>query len=151
MSKKQLIIIGVSLLVIVNGSIFGTLYLVELFRGPTAEEIAAQKEAELQAVKDAIYAGLEPVAEFKSKVNYIKSIGEAVGICENKLQDTVTQPKSWEVNMIESRYLREQELYKIFLLYQTASTATQESQLFKVLCEVSGETRIVELWKATPK
>lgn len=148
MSRKRLILLGISLIVIINGSIFGTVYIVDWLQGPSSEELDALREAEEQAALDAIYASLPPLPEFKSKASYLHSIGEAISLCEDKLHASVSVGKSWEVNMIESRYVPAMELYKIFLEYETLTTVDHPAQRFKVTCEVSGEKKSVELWKA---
>lgn len=150
MSPKQLIIYGVTTVVLVNTSIFGTLYIIDWLNGPSAEELRALKEAEEKAALEAVYAKLPPLPEFKSKAQYLLTIGEAIAICENKLNETVKTGKSWEVNMIESRYVPATEIYKIFLKYATLATREQESKSFKVTCEVSGEKKVVDIWKAEP-
>ena len=144
-------IIGASVLLLVNGSVFGTIYVVDLLAGPSPEEIAALKAAEEKAVMDAIYAALPPLEEFKSKAKNIRAIGEAVLICEQKLKESVPQRKSWEVNMIESRFIAQQELYKIFLKYETVATVDAPKKAYDVACEVDGVTREVGLWKPTLK
>ena len=150
MSKKTLILVGVITLLLVNGAIFGTLYVVDMMRGPTAEEIAALEEAERQAAKDAIYAKLAPLPEFKSKANYIPNIGVAIGICEEKLHQSVKEHKSWQVNMTESRYKSDIETYLIVMVYETVASQNTESKRFKVSCEVSAEKKSIELWKPSP-
>ncbi|MEO0442276.1 MAG: hypothetical protein AAFZ92_00840 [Pseudomonadota bacterium] len=150
MSRKSLLIIGISALLLVNGSILGTLHIVEILKGPSEEELAALKAAEKKASLDAIYANLEPLETFKSKKNHLRSIGEAIGFCEKKLHQTVKVRKSWDANMIESRFVPSDDLYKIFLYYETVATASSPAQTFEVTCEVSGETGEVSLWKATP-
>jgi len=150
MSRKRLIISGIVVILLVNGSIFGTLFLVDWLQGPSPEELKAMREAEEAAALEAVYAKLPPLPEFKSKVTYIRTMGEAISICETKLNTAVPERKSWEVNMIESRYIQSSEVYKIFLKYQTLATINQESKTFKVTCEVSGEKKMVEIWKADP-
>jgi hypothetical protein len=150
MTRKQLIMIGFLVLVLINGSIFGTVFLLDYLSGPSAEEIAAIEEAERQAAIQAIYAKLPPLEEFKSKADFIHSIGEAISICENKLNEAVTKNKSWQVNMIESRYDGQQEVYKIFMLYQTISGLDAPQEVKEVACEVSGETKNIDLWKISP-
>lgn len=151
MSRKQLFILGAVALLLVNGSIFGTLYIVDLIRGPSAKELAALEEAEAQAAREAIYAQLPPLEEFKSKANNLQSIGEAISICEDKLHDTVKQRKSWEVSMIESRYKPAVEMYLVIMTYQTIASKESESETYKVACEVSAESKVIDLWKATKR
>jgi len=99
------------------------------------------------AAKQLIYDQLPPIEEFKSKASYIRSIGEAASLCEERLQQVVTEPFSSEVNMIESRYLEKSELYKIYIYYETAALPNKPSETLKVSCVVSGEKRIIEVWK----
>jgi len=150
MSRKRLIISGIVVILLVNGSIFGTLFLIDWMQGPSPEELKAMREAEKAAALEAVYAKLPPLPEFKSKSTYLRSIGEAISICEAKLNTDVPEKKSWEVNMIESRYVPSTEIYKIFLEYQTLASVRQASKTFKVTCEVSGEKKVVEIWKANP-
>ena len=128
------IIFGVTLLLCINGSVFGFLFLKEWLREPTAEELEAQKERDRQAQMAAIYAKLPPLEEFKSKKDYLRSMSEAIHLCESELHRRVTQPKSWEVNMIESRYKPKDEMYLIFLSYETAATVDTEKKY--VLCDL---------------
>ncbi|MGH1486147.1 MAG: hypothetical protein ACRBCI_07990 [Cellvibrionaceae bacterium] len=146
MSQKKLIIMGALLLLIVNGSIFGTIYVVDMLAGPSKEELLALREAEQRAALDSVYAKLPPLEEFKSKARYVHSMGQAIGLCENKLHQEVTERKSWEVNMIESRYLAHVEEYKIFIKYETAATQEKPQKKVEVECVVSGEKRSVEAW-----
>ncbi len=147
MSRKQLLFMGVSVVLLVNGSVFATLYLIDWMRGPSEQEIAAQKQAQLDAAKAAVYAKLPPLEAFKSKANNLRSIGEAITLCENKLHEAVKTPKSWQVNMVESRYKPSTEMYLIIMEYQTIATQDQPPAAAKVTCEVSGEKKAIELWK----
>lgn len=148
MSRKKLLIVAGVIILLVNVSIFGTLALVEMMRGPTAEEIAAQKEAERQAVIDAIYAEFEPI-EFKSKANHIAHIGEAIGLCSEKLDSAVKEIFSWQTNMIESRFKPEIDMYLVVMEYQTLARKDKPSTAYEVTCEVNAEKRVVELWKVS--
>jgi hypothetical protein len=147
MPTKKFIFLAICVLVLINTSIFGTLFIADLITGPSADEIAELKKAKILAAKQRIYDQLPPVEAFKSKANYISSIGEAAFMCESRLKDEVKVPHSSAVNMIESRYLGEAELYKIYIYYETIASAVQAGEKFKVNCVVSGEKRVIEVWK----
>lgn len=150
MSRKRLFIIGALVILLVNASIIGTLFLIDWIEGPSPEELMALKIAEEKAALDAIYAKLPPLPEFKSKATNLRSIGEAIALCEDKLESAIPERKSWEVNMIESRYVPSTEVYKIFIDYETASSIDLEAKKFKVTCEVLSEKRSIEIWKVDP-
>lgn len=138
------------MIVLVNGSIFGTLFAVDWLNGPSPEELKQLQAAQEAAALEAVYAKLPPLPEFKSKAQNLRSIGEAIAICQAKLDESVKERKSWEVNTIESRYVPATEIYKIFLEYVTLASIENESKSFKVTCEVSGESRLIDIWKADP-
>ncbi|MFT6390207.1 MAG: hypothetical protein ACJAUP_003608 [Cellvibrionaceae bacterium] len=150
MSPKRLILIGVAVILLVNGSIFGTLFFVDWLNGPSPEELKKVREAEEAAALDFVYAKLPPLPEFKSKARNLRSIGEAISICESKLKESVKERKSWEVGMIESRYVPATEVYKIFLEYETSARIDSVSKAFNVTCEVSSETKLVDIWQVEP-
>lgn len=147
MPVKKFLLIAAAILIVINTSIFGTLYIVDLMAGPTPSELAELKKAEQLAAKQLIYDQLPPLKEFKSKANYIRSIGEAASLCEERLQQVVIEPFSSEVNMIESRYLEKSELYKIYIYYETVALPSKPSEALKASCVVSGEKRVIEVWK----
>jgi hypothetical protein len=151
MPIKKFLFIAICVLLLINASIFGALFIVTLMAGPGVDEIAKLKKAEQLAAKQRIYDQLAPVDAFKSKVNYIHTIGEAALLCESRLKDDVTVPFSFDVNMIESRYLPKAELYKIYIYYETAATAVQAGEKFKANCVVSAEKRVIEIWKIDPE
>ncbi len=151
MPTKKFLLVAICALIAINVSIFGTLYIVDLMAAPTADELAELKKAEQLAAKQRIYDQLPPIEEFKSKANYIRSIGEAASLCDERLQQAVTVPFSSEVNMIESRYLEKSELYKIYIYYETVALPNKPSEAFKANCVVSGEKRVVEVWSIAPK
>jgi len=150
MSPKRLIITGVAVILLVNGTIFGMLFIVDWWNGPSPEELKQAREAEEAAALAVVYAKLAPLPDFKSKAKNLRSIGEAISICESRLKESVKERKSWEVSMIESRYVPATEVYKIFLEYKTLNSIDSESKSFKVTCEVSGESKIIDIWKADP-
>ena len=149
MSPKLLLISIASLIILLNASIFGTLYFAGIIGQPSEEELAALKAEQDAAAEAAKYAHLEPLEGFtsKSKAGYIRSMGEAVDICENRLREKVPSRKSWAVNYIESRHLTNKEIYIIFIDFETVSSATESSKKVKVTCEVSEATKKIENWK----
>lgn len=147
MPTKKFFLYAMGVLVLINASIFGTLAVVDLMAGPSTDEIAELKKAAQLAAKQRIYDQLPPVEAFKSKASYIPSIGEAALLCEARLKEAVTIPFSYEVNMIESRYLEKSELYKIYIYYETVASAIQAGEKFKANCVVSAEKRVIEIWK----
>ena len=152
MSRKLLFTsIGVFILLL-NGAVFGTLYMTGVIWQPSAEEIEEQRLAEEALLKEAEdtarYAHLEPLPEFKSRVGYVASISEAISICETALHEKVPARKSWAVNYIESRFLPAQELYKIFLDFETIAALGEEVKKKKVTCEVEEATKNIANWKA---
>lgn len=154
MSRKSIIIYILSFLLLINTSILAGLYFLGYILQPTAEEIAAEQQA-LEAMRKeaedaAKYAHLEPLPEFKSRVGYVASMGEAIEICERALQEKETARKSWSINHIESRYLPHVEQYKVFLDYETIPSMGQEAKYIKVICEVEEATKNISTWKPTP-
>ena len=151
MSRKSTILSIVALLIVINSGVVAVLYFLDYIFQPTPEEIAAEKlalEQQQKAAEDAIkYAHLEPLPEFKSRVGYVASMGEAVEICENTLQEKETARKSWSINHIESRYLPHLEQYKVFLDYVTIPSVGEEPKSMKVICEVEEATKQVSNWK----
>ena len=154
MSRKLLLVCSIGVILVVNTVLLGSLYLGGVIFQPTAAELEAQRIADEKAKKamaDAIkYAHLEPLPEFKSKANYVASMGEAVDICERKLHDFERSIKSWAVNYIESRYLPEKELYLIFIDYQTIPLTGEEPKVMKATCDVDEAKKEVAAWKADP-
>jgi hypothetical protein len=75
-------------------------------------------------------------------------MSEAISICETALHDRIPARKSWAVNYIESRYLSDIELYKIFLDFETIAERGEEVKKKKVTCEVEGATKVISNWKA---
>lgn len=151
MLTKKFILLAVGVLILINASIFGTLYVIDLMAGPSPDELNQLKKAEHLAAKQRIYDRLPPLKKFKSKIHYIRSIGEAASLCEGRLKEVTTVPFSSEVNMIESRYLAEPELYKIYIYYETVARADQASEKLKANCVVSGETRLIDVWRVEPQ
>ncbi len=154
MSRKSLIITLVTCIIFVNSAVVLGLYVTGHIFQPTAEEIEAQRLAEEKARKEAEaaikYAHLEPLPEFKSRIGYVASMGEAIGICEELLHTKEKSRKSWAINYIESRYVEPLELYKVFIDYETIVPAGQEAKKMKVTCEVEEPTKVVSNWKAMP-
>lgn len=151
MPTKKFLFLAIGVLVLINASIFGTLTIVDLMAGPSADEIAQLKKAEQLVAKQRIYDQLPPIEVFKSKASYIRSIGEAALLCGTRLKEVVTIPFSYEVNMIESRYSEKAELYKIYIYYETAASAIQAGEKFKANCVVSSEKRVIEIWRIDSK
>jgi hypothetical protein len=152
MSRKLLCIGSFVILLFVNGLVLGTLYFSGVIWQPTAEAIEAARlaeEKEKQAAEDAIkYAHLEPLPGFKSRANYVASMGEAISICEKMLHEKEPGKKSWAINYIESRFLPAEELYKVFLDYETIVSMDEEPKIMKVTCDVEEATKMVSNWGA---
>lgn len=154
MPRKTIIVSIVLFLLVLNGAALGVLYLKGYIFKPTPEEIEAEK-AEQERLRREVaeatrYDYLEPLPEFTSRVGYVASMGEAVDICERRLQEQETANKSWSINYIESRYSPNIEQYKIFLDYVTIPLAAEEPKMVKVICEVEEATKIISNWKAMP-
>jgi hypothetical protein len=149
MTIKQFISIAIGVIILISVSIIGTLFMVDIMSSPSLDEIAALKALARSTAKQRIYDQLAPVEAFKSKANYVPSIGEAALLCESRLTEEVTVAFSHAVNMIESRYLYKAELYKIYIYYETAASAVQAGATFKASCVVSAEKRQIEKWKIT--
>ena len=151
MSRKSTILSIAILLIVINGAVVAGLYFLGYIFQPSAKDIAEEQlalEQQQKAAEDAIkYAHLEPLPEFKSRVGYVASMGEAVEICEKTLQDKEKARKSWSINHIESRYLPHIEQYKVFLDYVTIPLADEEPKSMKVICEVEEATKQVSNWK----
>ena len=152
MSRKLLFISLGVVIVVLNGAILGTLYAAGVIWQPSTEALEAQRVAEeklqQEAEEVAKYAHLEPLPEFTSKSQYVTNISEAISICETALHEKVPGRKSWAVNYIESRFLADIELYKIFLDFETITERGDEAKKKKVTCEVEGATKVISNWKA---
>jgi hypothetical protein len=144
--------LSVLALFVVNGAILGVLYRNGIILQPSIEELEAerleQKEIKKAAADALKYAHLEPLPEFKSRANYVASLGEAIRISENKLHEKEPGRKSWAINYIESRYLPSMELYKVFLDYETIVPLGEEPKIMKVTCEVDETTQLITNWGA---
>ena len=149
MTIKNFIPITIGVIVLISVSTIGTLFMVDIMASPSLDEVAALKALARSAAKQRIYDQLAPVEAFKSKANYVPSIGEAALLCESRLKEEVTVAFSHAVNMIESRYLQKAELYKIYIYYETAASAVQAGARFKISCVVSAEKKLIEVWKIT--
>jgi len=147
MATKNFLFIAIGMIALINVSIFGTLFIVNLIAAPSIDKTVVLETGGRSMAKQRIYDQLAPVAEFKSKASYIPSIGEAVVLCESRLKSEVTEAFSHAVNMIESRYLKKAELYKIYIYYETAATAARAGARFKVNCVVSAEKKLIVIWK----
>lgn len=150
-TRNKLFLLGAAALLITNGSVFATLWVRDRLVGPTPAEIAALRAAEEQAKLDAIYAKLPPLEPFKSKAKYLRSIGQAIEICENELHSKARGHKSWEINMLESNYDSSNELYKIFLAYETPASIKEPTKVYEVECEVSAEKHSIDAWRVFEK
>lgn len=152
MSRKLLFISLGVVIIVLNSAILGTLYAAGVIWQPSTEELEAKRLAEeallQEAQKAAKYAHLEPLPEFTSKSQYVANISEAISICEAALHERVPSRKSWAVNYIESRFLSDIELYKIFLDFETIAERGEEAKKKKVTCEVEGATKVISNWKA---
>jgi hypothetical protein len=151
--SRKLLFIGIGVfIVLLNGAILGTLYAAGIIWQPSKAELEAQRLAEealqAEAKEIARYAHLEPLPEFTSKSGYVANISEAISICETALHERIPVRKSWAVNYIESRYLSDIELYKIFLDFETIAERGEEVKQKKVTCEVEGATKVISNWKA---
>lgn len=151
MSRKALLGMVAVFILVLNAAVLGSLYLAGIIWQPTEAELEAIRLAEEEAKKaaelEARYSHLEPLPEPVSRVGYVRSLGEAVTICENTLQTKEKARKSWSVNYIESRYVDAIGLYKIFIDYETIPPAGQEKKYMKVTCEVEEATKVVSNWK----
>lgn len=152
MSRKFLLMSSGIFLLLLNGAVLGTLYVAGVIWQPSAEEIEEQRLAEEALLKEAEeaarYAHLEPLPEFKSKAGYVANISEAISICEAALHEKIQGRKSWAVNYIESRFLPAQELYKIFIDFETIAALGEEVKRKKAICEVEEVTKNISNWKA---
>jgi len=146
LKHKKLILMIVGTLLVVNASIFGTLWLIDYLAGPTKQDLYDQRQAEVSAAKTALYDQLEPL-ETKSRIGHLHNIGQAIDICENKLHDVQPEGKSWQIK-IDSKYVEAQEKYYIFMEYQTLAKQDKPSEVFEVTCEVIAENGNIENWKA---
>lgn len=141
MTLKKLLLITISALFLINGSILVTLFSAGVFDSP-------EVESDDGSAKD---PNLAPVDEFKSKIHYVQSLGEAISICERRLAQTDQRPKSMSVNDIESRYDSANELYIIFLDYKTVAKFDEPTEGFDINCEVDAESKSISSWKVFPK
>lgn len=141
MTLSKILILACSSIVIINASVLGTLFGTGFFdeHDDSAEEPAVET------------AELPPLDPFVFKSGYVRSIGDAIGICENRLHDSVSQQKSWSVDSIESRYNTNDEYYSVFMEYETVAKLDQPSSAFEVTCEVDAKSHAITNWKALPK
>lgn len=144
----KLIILLIATLLIVNASIFGTLWLIDYLEGPSKQELYDLRQAEVQAAQQSLYDKLDPLDK-KSRLGYLSNIGQAIEICENKLHSVQAEGKSWQVK-IDSKYVAAQEKYYIFMEYHTLARKDKPSEAFDVSCEVLAENGNIENWKASP-
>ena len=144
---KLILIIFLTLL-LVNASIFGTLWLIDYLAGPSQQELFEQRQAAVAAEQQAIYDQLEPL-DTKSRIGYLSSMGQAIDICENKLHSVKAEGKSWLIKQ-DSKYVDSQEKFYIFLEYHTLALKDKPSEVFEVTCEVLAENGNIENWKANP-
>ena len=142
----KLIVMIVVTLVVVNASIFGTLWLIDYLEGPSKQDLYDLRQAEVQSAQQAIYDQLEPLEE-KSRIGYLSNMGEAIDICEAKLHAVQPKGKSWQIK-IDSKYSAANEKYYIFLEYHTLAKKDKPSEAFEVTCEVLEENGNIENWKA---
>ena len=154
MSRKTIIFSVVAFLIVLNSAAVAGLYLFGYIFQPSVEALEVERlalEKQQKEAEDAIkYAHLEPLPEFKSRVGYVTSMGEAIAICERALKERETLRKSSAVNHIESRYLPHIEQYKIFLDYETIPLIKGgEPKFIKVICEVEEATKLISTWKPT--
>ncbi len=152
MSRKSFFIGGGLFILIINVSVFATLYLSGVIFQPSAQEIEAERLAQEEAanaLKEAErYANLEPLPEFKSKANYVRSMGQAIQMCEAVLHEKEPSSKTWAVNYVESRYLPNKETYLVFIDYETIALSGAEPKVMKATCEVSESENTVASWSA---
>jgi len=144
----KLIIMLVATLVVVNASIFGTMWLIDYLEGPSKQELYDLRQAEVQSAQQALYDQLDPL-ESKSRIGYLSNMGQAIDICEAKLHTVEAEGKSWQVK-IDSKYVGAQEKYYIFIEYQTLAKKDKPSKSFEVTCEVLEESGTIENWKSVP-
>ena len=142
----KLIVLVVATLVLVNASIFGTLWLLDYLEGPSKQELYDLRQADVQLAQQALYDQLDPLEE-KSRIGYLRDKGQAIDICEAKLHEVQPAGKSWKIKLY-SRYIAEQEKYIIFLEYETLAKKDKPSEAFEVTCEVLEENGNIENWKA---
>lgn len=145
---SKLMIMIASTLMVVNASIFGTLWLLDHLAGPSPQDLYDLRQVEVQTAQQALYDKLDPL-DTKSRIDYLSNIGEAIDICENKLHDVQAKGKSWQIK-IDSKYVAAQEKYYIFMEYHTLAKKDQPSEAFDVSCEVLAENGNIENWKASP-
>ena len=142
----KLIIMVVATLLVVNASIFGTLWLLDHLAGPSKQELYDLRQAQVQNAQQALYDQLDPL-DTKSRIGYLSNIGQAIEICENKLHALQPEGKSWQIK-IDSKYESTQEKYYIFMEYHTLAKKDKPSEAFEVTCEVLAENGNIENWKA---
>ena len=145
MTSKKILILSAVILIVINASILGTLY---------ATGILGAEEPEPEPVGNPNIAAVPeqtPLSSFKSKAKHVRTIGEAISICEKRLNSSVKEQKSWSVDAVESRYNSSEELYKIFLEYQTIARLNKPAVAFNVFCEVDPSSKAITTWKPMVK
>lgn len=162
--KKLLIIIAVAV-VLVNGSIVGTLFMMGAFSSDdtaadgaepleeNTEEPDEDEEAEEEADNDekdsakAVEGSNAP-----SKPRMRPSLTSAYYVCREKLKESNKNKRfSYQYNAIASKYVKETEMFFVFLDVETASRADEPRETSQVTCEVTAKTMTIENYKVMKK
>ena len=155
MQKKELLLVAVATVLVVNLSIAGTLLASGYFAGEEeAAEHAPQQEVEADSDAEAAAdgaAGQGPAEPKPSAAEYLHSMAEAMYICEDKfLASTAGVNKSYEFKHSESYFSEEDEIYRIFIEFETIGKPGMPAQASSVMCDVSAPKRTVAGYKVLP-
>lgn len=156
MQKKEVLIVAAAAVVLSNLAIVGTLMAKGFFDSgaPDSAEIVAAEESPPE-VETPAEENTDPAADPNvpkpSPADYVHHMAEAMYICEEKfLASTANIRKSYEFKHSESRFSQEDEIYHVFLEYETVWQPDNPAKAFSVVCEVSAPKRAIAAYKVLP-
>ncbi|TQV82435.1 hypothetical protein FKG94_06730 [Exilibacterium tricleocarpae] len=152
MQKKEVLFVVLGAVLLSNLAIVGTLIAKGFFAGDKTGQVAADiapdgDEPPGEEADPGAELGLAQV----HGVNYLRQISEAMSICEDKfLTATSSIRKSYEFKDSESHFSAAEELYRVFIEYETLWEPNSPPKGFSVVCEVSAVTRAIASYKVLP-
>lgn len=153
MQPKETLLVVVGGILLTNISIFGTLLLTGHFDGDAEEQLLAEAAAEAPSAGEPSPDGAPaPEPELpKSRIGYLHSVADAMYICEEKLQSSSAEFKSYSFDHHASFYNEAEDVFHIFIESQKVSRAGAPSELADIICDVSAESKTVVNYKAVNK
>ena len=160
MQKKEVVIVAACAFVLSNLAIVGTLMAKGHFDSGEPEPVeVAEVEEEPQDTETPpeentdpnTDPNADPNAAKPSPADYVHHMAEAMYICEEKfLTSTANIRKSYEFKHSESHFSEEEELYRVFIEYETVGEPANPALGFSVVCEVSAPKRAIASYKVLP-